>query len=150
MEFEVWLTIGLIAIYQKGNNMIIIHPNILLLTYQSHKVVYWVLCCTLYVNDIGNSCTGNILSFADDTSLYISDSRLDCLYTEANRQINGLYDWFCSNRLSLNAKKTKYIVIRPKHMRQDLTHLFIYINNPPLDRVGTIVQKSLPILRYDY
>ena len=25
----------------------------------------------IYVNDIGNSCAGNVLSFADDTTLYI-------------------------------------------------------------------------------
>ena len=26
----------------------------------------------IYVNDIGNSCAGNVLSFADDTTLYTS------------------------------------------------------------------------------
>ena len=31
----------------------------------------------IYVNDICNSCQGNILSFADDTTLYTSHSNLD-------------------------------------------------------------------------
>ena len=59
----------------------------------------------IYVNDICNSCQGNILSFADDTTLYTSHSNLDELYANANEQTNDLYQWFCSNRLSLNAKK---------------------------------------------
>ena len=57
----------------------------------------------IYVNDIGNSCQGNILSFADDTTLYTS--HLDELYANANEKTNDLYQWFCSNRLSLNTKK---------------------------------------------
>ena len=90
----------------------------------------------IYVNDIGNSCKGNILSFADDTTLCTSHSDLSQLYFDANLQINALYQWFCSNRLSLNAMKTKYIVLRPKHMRQDLTPYSIHISNTELVRIG--------------
>ncbi len=90
----------------------------------------------IYVNDIGNSCRGNILSFADDTTLYTAHSDLLQLYENANRQINCLYQWFCSNRLSLNAKKTKYIVIRPKHVKHDLNQYSIHINNTLLERIG--------------
>ncbi len=65
----------------------------------------------IYVNDIGNSCQGDILSFADDTTMYTSHSNLALLHENANKQIN---------ELSLNAKKTKYIIIRPKYKKQDL------------------------------
>ena len=77
----------------------------------------------IYVNDIGNSCRGNILSFADDTTLYTSNSNLHELYANANVQVNDLYQWFCSNRLSLNSNKTKYILLRPKHMRENLSRI---------------------------
>ena len=73
----------------------------------------------IYVNDISNSCQGNILSFADDTTVYLSNADLDELYHLANIQINDLFEWLCSNRLSLNVGKIKYIVIRPKHLRND-------------------------------
>ena len=66
----------------------------------------------IYVNDIANTCVGNILSFADDTTLFMSDSNIETLYANANKQVNALYDWFCANRLALNASKTKYIVVR--------------------------------------
>ena len=59
----------------------------------------------IYVNDISQSTQANILSFADDTSLYFSHSDIYTLFEKANVEINNLYDWFLYNRLSLNAKK---------------------------------------------
>lgn len=101
----------------------------------------------LYVNDIGNSCSGNILSFADDTTLYMSHSDLNELYAKANMHANELYQWFCSNKLSLNAKKTKYIVLRPKHMKGDLSRYSITIDSTKLDRIGNdCIEKSTKFL----
>ncbi len=101
----------------------------------------------IYVNDIGNSCQGNILSFADDTTLYTSHSNIPQLYENANKHVNELYDWFCCNRLSLNAKKTKFIVIRPKHKKQGLGPFSINIRDTRLDRVGNdCLEKSTKFL----
>ena len=66
----------------------------------------------LYVNDIGNAINCEILYFADDTTLILSDPDLKCLYEKSNVEINKLYAWFCTNKLQLNANKTKYIVIK--------------------------------------
>ena len=63
----------------------------------------------IYVNDIWKSC--KIFSFADDTTLCVSSPNLDDLYDTINNDINKMHTWFCANRLSLNAKKTQYIVI---------------------------------------
>ena len=90
----------------------------------------------IYVNDIENSCVGNILSFADDTTLFMSDSNIETLYANANKQVIALYDWFCANRLALNASKTKYIVVRPKYMKNDLNGFSIKIRNSSLERIG--------------
>ena len=97
----------------------------------------------IYVNDIYNSCQGNILSFADDTTVYLSSADLDELYHRANIQINDLFVWFCSNRLSLNAGKTKYIVIRPKHLRDDLTRRNLMIKDTMLTRIGNDLDSIL-------
>ena len=75
----------------------------------------------IYVNDIWKSCDSKIFSFADDTTLCVSSPNLDDLYDAINNDINKMHTWLCANRLSLNAKKTKYIVIRPKHKSCDLT-----------------------------
>ena len=44
----------------------------------------------LYVNDICKALDDNILSFADDTSLYMSDHNMDKLFEKANKQIHDL------------------------------------------------------------
>ena len=41
----------------------------------------------IYVNDIQNSCDGNILSFADDTTMYLSHSNVDILFENANSNV---------------------------------------------------------------
>ena len=82
----------------------------------------WIntLLFLIYVNDIHQSCNANILSFADDTTVYLSNSNLENLYSEENEEIGKLYEWFCSNGLLLIKDKTKYMVIRPIHKRENL------------------------------
>jgi hypothetical protein len=53
----------------------------------------------IYVNDIPCSTHSNILSFADDTSLYLRNSNFTELFREANVSMNSLYEWFCANQL---------------------------------------------------
>ena len=93
------------------------------------------LLCLLYVNDIAKSTDGYILSFADDTSMYLSDPNIKNVYSQANIAMNDLFQWFCANRLSLNPNKTKYI--RPSHKYLDLTGLEICIDNVPLKQIGS-------------
>ena len=88
----------------------------------------------LYVNDISNSCKGNI-SFANDTTLYMSNSNLNELFLEANSTTNELFQWFCANRLSLNPTKTKYTIIRPLWQCNTMW-LNVSINNTVIQRVG--------------
>ena len=66
----------------------------------------------LYINDISHSTTENILSFADDTTVFLSDSDPTRLFSRANKSLEAVFHWFCSNRLSLNGKKTQYMVIQ--------------------------------------
>ena len=90
----------------------------------------------IYVNDIGNSCRCKILSFADDTTVCVSHSNINTLLFIANEQLKNLFTWFCANKLCLNESKTKYIIIRPSHMKPDLTTLNISINGTQLNRIG--------------
>ena len=62
----------------------------------------------LYINDISHGTTENILSFADDTTVFISDSDPRRLFSRANKSLEAVFHWFCANRLSLNKKKSIY------------------------------------------
>ena len=88
----------------------------------------------LYVNDIGNASDCEILSFADDTTLILSDPDLKCLYEKSNVEINKLYTWFCTNKLQLNANKTEYIVIKTPQKHCDFEGLNLQINGIPFEQ----------------
>ena len=83
------------------------------------------------------STDAHILSFADDTSMYISDNDINRLYSKANYAMKCLYEWFCANRLSLNPNKTKFIVFTAGQRKCDYEGLHVSINNINLEQVGS-------------
>jgi len=90
----------------------------------------------VYVNNIGKSTNFDILSLADDTTLYLSHYRLNTIYINANKAIHYLYEWFCANKFALNADKTKNIVINPKTARCNLAEFNVSIADITLERIG--------------
>ena len=52
--------------------------------------------------------------YADDTFLCAQNEDLEILENEVNLEINKVHDWMCSNRLSLNILKSKYMIISNK------------------------------------
>ena len=45
--------------------------------------------------------------------MYSSNSNVDILYSETNKELIQLDDWFRANKLSLNVKKTNYSIFSP-------------------------------------
>ena len=95
----------------------------------------------VFVNDIYLSCSANILSFADDTTMYLSNANIDSLFLSANAKSKQLFDWFCSNLLYLNASKTRYMVISSPKSR-NLTQGNTNINGVNIQRVGNAEQEK--------
>ena len=63
----------------------------------------------LYVNDLKNvSEEFQIITFADDTNLFLSGPHLNELFAKANDELKKVQDWFLCNRLCLNLHKTSY------------------------------------------
>ena len=91
----------------------------------------------IYVNDIYKCTNASILSFADDTSLIISDTNLITLYERANVAMRSLFNWFCANRLSLNPLKTKYMVFKDGSKKCDFTGLNVMIDGVALEQIGS-------------
>ena len=66
----------------------------------------------IYINDFYKSLEEDVASllFADDTTLQITGTNLANLYVKANYNLLLAEEWFNSNLLTLNTKKTKYML----------------------------------------
>ena len=86
----------------------------------------------IYINDIQFCSELNLLSYADDTTVYASGTNLADIETVMNTELTKLDDWFRSNKLALNVSKSKYSIFSPSKM----THSNISINicNSVLER----------------
>ena len=58
--------------------------------------------------------------YADDTILF---GNFDNNYKKdvINAKLNNVYSWLCSNRLSLNVEKTKYVSFHTAQKNSDLS-----------------------------
>jgi hypothetical protein len=66
----------------------------------------------LNINDICNVSTiFHMILFADDTNVFHSHQNLPDLINQVNYELNKLFDWFSANKLSINFKKTKYMIL---------------------------------------
>lgn len=75
----------------------------------------------LYVNDLKNaSKLLDPIMFADDTNLFLSHKNIKVLFNTMNTELNKIKNWFISNKLSLNAKKTNYTLFHSLTKRDDL------------------------------
>ena len=78
----------------------------------------------IYINDIVKSTNYfSIRLFADDTSLTATGKDLDVLLQRINSELPAIYEWLCSNRLTLNLSKTKYLVFQPRQKRNYNLHI---------------------------
>ena len=56
----------------------------------------------------------DIILFADDTNIVFSDKCLTTLESRVNTEIQKISRWLQINKLSLNIKKTNYILFKSK------------------------------------
>ena len=106
----------------------------------------------IYVNDLyKTSKLFDIILFADDTNLFYSHKNLKTLFDTVNTELKLINDWFIANKLSLNVKKTKYILFCKNAKLDDLPLRLpaLLINNTNIERVsetsflGVIIHESL-------
>ena len=95
----------------------------------------------LYINDLPN--VSNILDpiiFADDTNLFYSHHNIKELFTTVNKELQKLGDWFTSNKLSLNIKKTKYTFFHKNSVKDSIPLKLpdLHIFNKTIERTSSI------------
>ena len=94
----------------------------------------------IYMNDIPNcSSLFDFILYADDTSLLNSiqlSMSIECKMAidNINTELSNISDWLAVNKLSLNVKKTKYMVFH--HINKKIPDsLQLHINSITIDRV---------------
>ena len=89
------------------------------------------------------------MSFADDTTVFLSDSNPSRLFNRANISMDAIFNWVCANKLSLNATKTQYMAIQPPTKTFDLSTYTLIIDNVILTQttscksLGMTIDESL-------
>ena len=58
------------------------------------------------------------IMYADDTCLLINGNDLHTLIKQLNSELQCLSDWFKSNTLSLNTKKTFYMIFHRARLKK--------------------------------
>ena len=67
--------------------------------------VFGPILFLIYINDIINVMSLNVLPFADDTNVYKSGPHIDTLINNINQELKHLCDYLCANKLALNVKQ---------------------------------------------
>lgn len=89
---------------------------------------------SLYINDMHRTSDKlKFIHFADDTTVYMSGSNLNALCEEVCMELNVVDEWLKTNRLSLNADKTHFMVI--SHSNFDLNDCIIKIRDIKINPV---------------
>jgi hypothetical protein len=70
----------------------------------------------IFINDMSLSTDFHTILFADDTTLYDSDSDLSVLKRKFNRKFQVIHEWITLNQMSLNWSKTKIMFLTKKRV----------------------------------
>jgi len=104
----------------------------------------------LYINDISNSSQLlKFILFADDTNIFYSCRDLNNLGTTLNNELDNVNRWLIANKLSINIKKTKYVIFNTRQKKIDHHNLLIKINNKQIECqhsikfLGIIIDRHL-------
>ena len=88
----------------------------------------------VYINDLPSiSNIFEMLMYADDTTLYCNLNQNTCAIV-INNELDKISEWLSSNKLSLNVRKTKFMLFHTSHRNIDYPTL--KINNSEIERVS--------------
>lgn len=94
----------------------------------------------LFINDLPNATTFLTLLFADDTTFQVSDPDPNKLFDIANSELEKASAWFTANKLTLNVKKTKFMIFSEKQFNIGDNNL--KIGDTIIEQIGTNCQQK--------
>ena len=139
---------GLSLIWVTGNNMSqskTAVPLCKLWHWVFHKVWCWALYFSLlYINDMYRSSNQmRFIRFADDTTVFASDSDVNNVHTTVNRELVGVDNWLNANRLSPKVSKTSYMIISNQKNTFDIRiRDSILTKVPPVKLLGVTLDEN--------
>ena len=95
------------------------------------RALYWGRCFSFfYINDIcSSSKLLHFILYADDTNIFYSCENIDDLCRIVNVELGCVMQWFISNRLSVNIKKTNYVLFGNQAKLKNITNCKIVMEN---------------------
>ena len=108
----------------------------------------------IYINDLAE--VSNLLfalMFADDSNMFLSGKNPDNLITLMNGEMIKMVDWLNLNKLSLNLKKTHFMLFTKKNDKFKVTNKLL-INNVIIDQaektkfLGVIIDPHLSFQKH--
>ena len=99
----------------------------------------------IYINDLLNCLSfSSPRMYADDTHITYAGSDLHLIQSSISHDLEKLSKWLVSNKLTLNATKTEFMLIRSRQRLSTLSDtLELSIDNVPIEKVSSV--KSLGI-----
>ena len=90
----------------------------------------------LYINDLESVITDCSISlYANDTALFYSNSSYIDLMLTIWDDIGSISEWLKCNRLTLNTKKTKFMIFGTRNKLRQVTNAPIFINGDEIEKV---------------
>lgn len=90
----------------------------------------------IFVNSLPNSVDCKCTMYADDTTLLCTAYDSTTLQSDLQSNLNKIVNWFNKNNLTLNIKKTKFMVFGTRYMLENFENVHLHCNNDSLDRVN--------------
>ena len=94
----------------------------------------------VFINDLPNATDFLTLLFADDTTFQVSDTDPDKLFEIANSELQKASVWFTANKLTLNVKKTKFMLFSEKECK--IGNNKLQIGGTNIEKIGTHCQQK--------
>ena len=104
------------------------------------------LLFTLFINDLPNPLlNSDIIQFADDTTIYVSDLSTTEIQPLLQRDITKIADWFSNNKVTINHEKCMVINFGTNQKLRSSTQVAYSLNNNIINEFAScklLVSKS--------
>ena len=98
----------------------------------------------MYINDFSKCLKySNNLSFADGTTIIFSAKNNNLLFQKGNKELENIDNWLITNKLSLNIKKTKYILFSSRTTKTLSKESVLTIRKNEIERVNSVRLYSM-------